>query len=70
MTYIQANTGRAPIRWYKFNPKDMSERVPFKLVEKLDLNIVPGFRTKTEAKKAAIRLGLQTWRYIRFWGNG
>ena len=66
MTYILANTGRAPIRWYKFNPRNMSERVPFELVERLDLSIIPSFRTKTEAKEAAIRLGLQTWRYVRF----
>lgn len=66
MIYILANTGRTPIRWYKFNPMDMSKRVPFELVDKLNLSIVPGFGTKTEAKKAALRLGLQTWRYVRF----
>ncbi len=51
---------------YRFDPKDMRERIPFELVVKLDLNKVPSFRTKTEAKKAALRLGLQTWRYVRF----
>ena len=66
MTYILANTGRAPIRWYKFDPLDIKEHAPFELVEKLDLNIVPRFKTKTEAKNAALRLGLQTWRYVRF----
>ena len=66
MTYILANTGRAPIRWYKFDPLDTTERAPFELVEKLDLNMVPRFKTKTEAKKAALSLGLQTWRYVRF----
>ena len=66
MTYILANTGRVPIRWYKFDPKDLSERISFELVDKLDLNAVPSFSTKTEAKKAALRLGLPTWRYVRF----
>ena len=66
MTYILANTCRSPMKWYKFDPIDMSDRVPFELLDKLDLNIIPSFGTKTEAKKAALRLGLQTWRYVRF----
>lgn len=44
----------------------MDEPVPFELVDKLDLNIVPGFSTKTAAKKAALRLGRPTWRYVRY----
>jgi hypothetical protein len=35
-------------------------------VDRLDLNIVPSFGNKTEAKKAALKLGLLTWRYVRF----
>lgn len=44
----------------------MSKKVPFELVDKLNLNIIPCFKNKTAAKKAALRLGLQTWRYVRF----
>ena len=66
MTYVLANTGRAPVRWYTFDPKNTSNHVPFELVDTLDLNVVPSFYTKTEAKEAALRLGLPTWRYVRF----
>lgn len=66
MTYLLANTARTPVKWYTFNSLDMNKPVSFELVDKLDLNIVPSYRTKTEAKKAALRLGLQTWRYVRF----
>ena len=65
MTYLLANTARTPVKWYKFNPLDMNKPVPYELVDKLDLKIVPSFDNRRQAKQAALRLGLQTWRYIR-----
>lgn len=65
MTYFLANTARTPVKWYKFNPLDMDEPVPFELVDKLDLKTIPSFINKKQAKQAALRLGLQTWRYVR-----
>jgi hypothetical protein len=63
MTYYLANTGRTPVKWYKFNPLDIKE--PYELVDKLDLKTLPSFGNKKQAKQAALSLGLQTWRYVR-----
>lgn len=72
MTYILATT-ETRVRWYVVplrRPADIFSLQPaqFTLSEHLDLDIVPGFGNKQTAREVAKRIGLKTWRYVKFDG--
>ena len=63
-SYILATT-ETIVRWYGFDPFK-GESTQFELLKELDLAKIPQFADKESAKKAALSLGLQTWRYFKF----
>lgn len=70
MTYVLATT-ESIVRWYavKLNKlEDIYHLQPgdFELLDKLDIQLVPGFGNKATAKRVALAIGLKTWRYVKF----
>jgi len=64
MTYVLATTENV-LRWYSFVFNEDTGPDSFTLQEKLDLDVIPQFKDKETAAKAAAALGLKTWRYVR-----
>jgi len=62
MKYVLATTEKI-IRWYAFNPGDMSG---YEIIDQLDTSCVPATTNKENAKQWAQSLGLKSWRYVRF----
>lgn len=68
MAYLLATT-ETHVRWYVLRLKQPADILnlqegQFELLDYLDLRVVPGFGNKDTAKKAALALGLKTWRYV------
>jgi hypothetical protein len=64
MSYVLATTENI-VRWYSFDfSKEVNDR-SFKIIDKLDLNLVPQAGDKETAKLWAKAMGLKTWRYVR-----
>lgn len=64
MTYVLGTTENV-VRYYKFAVASTTTAREFTLHTELDLTEIPVFTDKNSAKKAAIALGLKTWRYAR-----
>jgi hypothetical protein len=69
MSYVLATT-ETRVRWYVIAIKKVEDILnlkagEFELAEELNLALVPGFGNKDTAKRAAIALGLKTWRYVK-----
>ena len=64
MTYVLATTENV-LRWYRFEFNERTNPDSFALQLELDLAVIPQFKDKETAAKAAIALGLKTWRYVK-----
>jgi len=69
MAYLLA-TMDSRVRWYIPNVQRVEDILTlkaddFRLVDQLNLDIVPGFGNKNTAKRVAQALGLKTWRYVQ-----
>lgn len=58
MNYVLATT-ESKVRWYRIEDGELVKD------DVLDLQKVNIYEDKETAKKMAMRLGLQTWRYVR-----
>ena len=57
--YFIATTDNVP-RFYVFRAPQFAPT----LLDRLDIHAVSWFKTKQEARQAALRAGLRTWRYV------
>ncbi len=64
MSYVLASTDNK-VKWYKFRSDSILKPGEYELLAELDLTVVPLFKDKAEAKRAAQFLGLKTWRYVK-----
>ncbi len=64
MSYVLASTDNK-VKWYKFRLDSSLKPGEYELLAELDLSVVPLFKDKDEAKRAAQFLGLKTWRYVK-----
>ena len=65
MSYLLATT-ETKVRWYKCKLNKDGMPVGFDLLGRLDLKKVSVFGDKKSAKHVALKLGLKTWRYVKF----
>ena len=63
MAYVLATTENT-VRWYSFDPLRPATG-KYELLQVLVLDQVPAYATKDNAKVAAQKLGLKTWRYVK-----
>ena len=64
MSYVLATT-ETLVRYYEFEVASTAKAGDFSVNTELDLRRVPVFANKDSAKKAAMALGLKTWRYVK-----
>lgn len=62
MSYVLA-TKHDVVKWYVYQTPINEGQ--FELIDQLNLNKVLCWGDKESAKRAAIALGLKTWRYVR-----
>lgn len=61
--WILGTTGQV-VSWYRF-ARDENGRIVASEHERLDLAVVTVFSSREDARVAAQRAGLKTWRYVR-----